>query len=380
MTTKSSRPTRRAFITAAGLAAGSTVAAAIAGGQTPGVTGGPYVARKRYTLKLVTSWPKNFPGTGTGVERLAKQIMAMTDNAITIKVYAGGELVPALAVFDAVAEGKADLYHAADYYWQGKHPAFNFFTTVPFGLTADEMNAWIYHGGGQALWDELTARFGVKSFACGNTGVQSGGWFKRPIRSLADFRGLRMRIPGLGGEVAKMLGATPVTKAGGEIFLALSQGNIDATEWIGPWNDMAFGFYEVAPYYYGPGFHEPGATLALGINKALWDGLPKAYQAIIENAAAAENVNMHADYTLGNARALQTLATKHKVVMRPFPDDVMDAAAKASGTVLATVAAHDDLARRTAESFFAARRVMSPWTQASEQAYTLARKRTGSAA
>lgn len=377
MTGRSTPPTRRAFVAGAALAAAGAAGAAVSSGQTSGVTGGPAVLRQRLSLKLVTTWPKNFPGLGTGVERLARRISEMSDGAIQIRVYAGGELVPALSAFDAVAEGKADMYHGAEYYWQGKHPAFSFFTAVPFGLTADENNGWILHGGGQQLWDELSARFRLKAFPCGNTGVQMGGWFKKPVDSLADFNGLRIRMPGLGGEVAQRIGATPITKSGGEIFLALSQGNIDAAEWIGPWNDLAFGFYTVAPYYYGPGFHEPGATLALGMALDVWGNLPVPYKAIIEQACLAENGAMHAEFTLENARALNTLVKAHDVRLRQFPDDVMTAAARASGAVLAKVAAHDDLSRRIADSFFAARALMSPWTRISEQAYTLARERGG---
>lgn len=368
-------PTRRALLSAAGLSVLGAGATAIAGNESFTGPASPAIARKRLSLRMVTTWPKNFPGTGTGVERFAERVSAMTDGAITIKVYAAGELVPALAVFDAVAEGKADLYHGAEYYWQGKHPGFNFFTAVPFGMTATEMNAWLYFGGGQNLWDELAKPFNIKGFPCGNTGVQMGGWYKREIRSLEDFRGLRIRMPGLGGEVCQRLGATPVTKAGGEIFLALSQGNIDATEWIGPWNDLAFGFYEVAPYYYGPGFHEPGATLSLGINLDLWNDLSPAYKAIIADAAAAENDRMLADYNHNNALSLLALREKHGIEMRPFPPDVIDAAARAAEDVLAEVGRYDDIAGRIYGSFFQARKRGQFWTARSDQGYANDRAR-----
>ena len=370
---------RRALISAGGLAIAGAGAAALAGPHAGIASDEPASPRTQVRLKLVTTWPKNFPGLGTGVERFADRVAQMSSGAIQIRVYAAGELVPALGAFDAVSEGKADMYHGAEYYWQGKHPAFSFFTSVPFGLVTAEMNAWIYHGGGQALWDELAAPFNIKAMPCGNTGVQAGGWFKKPIRSLADFRGMRIRMPGLGGEVCQQLGATPVTKAGGEIFLALSQGNIDATEWIGPWNDLAFGFYSVAPHYYGPGFHEPGAMLSLGVNLKVWNDLPPSYQAMIREAAAAENDRMFAEFQLENARALQTLEREHGVVMQPFPDDLMRAARQAAEAVLARVGAHDEIARRVYQGFMAMRALNSRWTLGSETAYASARATTANA-
>lgn len=368
-------PTRRAFVISAGMTAAAAAGAALAGGEKPKIDGAPGILRQRLSLKMVTTWPKNFPGLGTGAERIAKRITEMTGGAIDIRVYAGGELVPALGVFDAVAQGKADIYHGAEYYWQGKNPAYNFFTAVPFGLTASEMNSWIYHGGGQQLWDELSARFNIKPFAGGNTGVQMGGWFKKEIRSLEDLKGLRIRTPGLGGEVLSRLGATPVTKAGGELFLALSQGNIDGTEWVGPWNDMAFGFHTVAPYYYGPGFHEPGSTLSFGMNLDVWENLPKAYKAIIETACSAENDYMLAEFNAENAKALQRLERDHGILMRPFPEEVMQAAARAAGEVLADHAAADPFAERVFDSFKEARDVIGKWAKVSEIAYFNARER-----
>jgi len=236
---------------------------------------------------MVTTWPKNFPGLGTGAQRLADRITAMTEGRIAVKLFAAGELVGAFDSFDAVSQGNAEGYHAAEYYWQGKSKAFNFFTAVPFGLTASELNAWIYHGGGQELWDELAADFGLKSFLAGNTGVQMGGWFAKEVNSVDDFKGLKFRMPGLGGEVLRRMGAAVVALPGGEIFPALQSGAIDATEWVGPWNDLAFGFHRIVKFYYFPGFHEPGSGLAFSMNKKVWDGLPDSDKAIVEAACAA---------------------------------------------------------------------------------------------
>lgn len=364
---------RRRMLRGAGLMGAAGLLAACDGSTSEQTTGAPAVVTKKRQLKMVTSWPKNFPGLGTGAERLAKRIEALSDGDITVKVYAAGELVGALGGFDAVSQGKADMYHAAEYYWQGKSPAFNFFAAVPMGMTASEMNAWVRFEGGQELWDELSGGFGIKPFLAGNTGVQMGGWFQRDMSKLEDFQGLRIRMPGLGGEVLKRLGATPVTKQGGEIFQALSQGNIDATEWIGPWNDLAFGFHSIVKNYYYPGIHEPGTTLSLGLNKALWDDMSPREQAIVSAAAATENDTMYAEFTAGNARALQTLVTEHGVKLHRFSDDILKALAKTSAEVLADAAKSDAITGRVFESFSASRALAMKWGEISEQAFAYAR-------
>jgi TRAP-type mannitol/chloroaromatic compound transport system substrate-binding protein len=250
---------RRNFLKAVGVAAPAAALAA------PAVR-----AQERQVVRLVTTWPRNFPALGTGAQRLADRITAASDGRIEVKLFAAGEYVPALESFEAVATGSAEMYHAAEYYWQGKHKAFNFFTSVPMGLTCMEFNAWMRFGGGQALWDELGAGFGVKGLLTGSTGVQMGGWFRNPITSMDDIKGLRMRIPGLGGEVIREIGGTAVNLAPGEIFAALQSGAIDAAEFVGPLNDLAFGFHNVLKNYLYPAFQEPGPGLALGINKAWW--------------------------------------------------------------------------------------------------------------
>ncbi|MBL4836197.1 MAG: TRAP transporter substrate-binding protein [Kordiimonadaceae bacterium] len=290
-----------------------------------------------------------------------------------VKVYAAGELVGALEGFDAVSQGKADMYHGAEYYWQGKSPAFNFFATVPMGLTASEMNAWIRFGGGQELWDELSGNFNIKPFLAGNTGTQMGGWFNKDINSVEDFQGLRIRMPGLGGEVMRRMGATPVTKQGGEIFQALSQGNIDATEWVGPWNDLAFGFYTIVKKYYYPGIHEPGTALGMGMNKDLWEDLSAVDKAIIENATAAENDIMLADFNANNGRALDTLINEHQVELLRFSDDILAKLAEVSAEVLLDAANNDPFTKKVFDSFSAARKSSMRWSSISEQAFMHAR-------
>ncbi|NVK18049.1 MAG: TRAP transporter substrate-binding protein [Methylocystaceae bacterium] len=356
---------RRDFL--AGAAAGAAVGAA-------STISSPAIAQNKRTLKMVTTWPKNFPGLGTGAARAAKRITDMSDGQLTVKLYAAGELVPALECFDAVSSGTADLYHGAEYYWQGKHKAFNFFTAVPFGLTAGEMDAWIHHGGGQELWDDLAADFNVKAFACGNTGVQMGGWFNKEINNVEDMKGLKIRMPGLGGEVLRKLGAAAVTIPGGEIFPSLQSGAIDATEWVGPWNDLAFGFYKVAKFYYYPGFHEPGSTLSCGVNLDVWKSLTPQHQEIIRNATMAENNYMMAEFNTRNGDSLDVLINKHGVQLRKFSDEVMTEIGKASGEVMREVAAEDEKTAKIFKSFTDFRKKAIRWSDMSDSAFWAARK------
>ena len=222
-----------------------------------GLTSQKSVAAKKpeYSWKMITTWPKNFPGLGTGAENLANLINKLSSGRIKITVYGAGELVPAFEIFDAVSRGIAELGHGSAYYWKGKNESLQFFSTVPFGLTANEMNAWLYYGGGQELWQKAYSKFNLVPMAAGNTGIQMAGWFNKEINSLDDLKGLKMRIPGLGGEVLKRAGGTPVNLPGGELFTALKTGTIDATEWVNPYNDLAFGLHKAAKYYYYPGWH-----------------------------------------------------------------------------------------------------------------------------
>lgn len=360
---------RRSFLKKAGLTAGGAATVAAAAFPAPAISQG------RQELKMVTTWPKNLPGLGTGAQRVADRITAMTEGRITVKLFAAGELVPPFESFDAVSQGTADLYHGAEYYWVGKHKAFNFFTAVPLGMTAPELNAWIHHMGGQALWDELSAGFNIKPMLAGNTGVQMGGWFAKEINTTEDIKGLKFRMPGIGGEVLRRLGANVVALPGGEIFPALQSGAIDGTEWVGPWNDLAFGFYKVVKYYYWPGYHEPGSGLAMGVNKGVWDKLTDSDKAIFQAAAGAENDYMYAEFMANNGTALDTLVNQHGVILKEFPDEVFDAFGAVSEEVVAEVGKEDDLGKRVYESYLAARKAVGGWTKISEQAYTVARDR-----
>ena len=271
---KSKAINRRSFVKSA--AAGATLATT--------ALASPAISSDTFSWKMVTTWPKNFPGLGTGAQRIADAITKMSNGRLTVKLYAAGELVPPFEAFDAVREGKAEMTHDASYYWVAKHKAFPFFCTVPGGLTVQEHNAWIYYGGGQELWDELCHGFGMRSFLAGGSGIQMGGWFQKELTSADDMKGIKMRMPGYGAEVINRMGATAVNLPGGEIMPALQSGVIDATEWVGPWNDLAFGFHKVAKYYYGPGFHEPSSALECLVNLEAYNKLPGDLQLIVHQA------------------------------------------------------------------------------------------------
>jgi TRAP-type mannitol/chloroaromatic compound transport system substrate-binding protein len=355
---------RRDFIRTASVSAALGTASAVA----------PAFAQNQLIRwKMVTTWPKNFPGLGTGAEFLAQTINDMSGGRMAVKVYGAGELVPAFESFDAVSRGTAEIGHGAAYYWKGKSEAAQFFAAVPFGFTAQEMNAWLYHGGGMALWQEVYAPFGLFPTAAGNTGVQMGGWFTKEINSLDDLKGLKMRIPGLGGEVLKRAGGTPVNLPGGEIFTSLQSGAIDATEWVGPYNDLAFGLYKAAKYYYYPGWHEPGTTLECFINKKALEALPKDLQSIVINACRVANQDMLADFTAKNNAALQTLVKEHNVEVRRFPDDVLTKLKELSDQVVAEVAKQDTVSKKVYDSYEKFRQQAIPWQNISERAYLNAR-------
>lgn len=338
-----------------------------------GVAGVQTAQAAEHKWKMVTTWPKNFPGLGTGANKLAELIGEMSGGRMKVKVYGARELVPAFEVFDAVAQGTAEMGHGAAYYWKGKSEAAQFFSSVPFGMTGQEMNGWLYYGGGLELWTELYAPFGLVPEPAGNTGVQMGGWFNKEIKSVADLAGLKMRIPGLGGEVLKRLGGTPVNLPGGELFTSLESGAIDATEWIGPYNDLAFGLYKAAKYYYYPGFHEPGTTLEAIINKAALEALPADLQAIVHNACKVVNQDMLAEYTARNPGALQTLIQKYGVELRPYPKDVIAKLRTVSEEVVAEVAQKDEQSRKVYTSYHDFLQQSLEWSRISELAYLKAR-------
>ena len=350
-----------------GLGAGAAAAAVAACSRDAGPAGSAADART-FEWRLVTTWPANFPGLGTGAIDFAKRVEACSAGRLKIRIYGDGELVPAFETFDAVSGGTAEIGHGASYYWKGKVPAASFFASIPFGLIAQEMNAWLYHGGGWELWKEAYAPFGLLPMPCGSSGTQMGGWFRKEIRSLADIRGLKMRIPALGGEIIARAGGTPVTMPGSEIFTSLQSGAIDAAEWIGPYNDLAFGLHKAAKYYYYPGWQEPGSTLEMIINQAAFESLPEDLREIVLTCASATNDRMSAEFTARNAEALQTLVRDHGVQVRPYPQDVLRELQRLSAEILEEAAGTDAMFRRVLDSLTAFQRTMTPYIDIAERA------------
>ncbi|WP_420414425.1 TRAP transporter substrate-binding protein [Roseibium sp.] len=358
---------------AAGLTRRGVIAGAVAGGA--GALAAPAIAAQKPVVewKLVTSWPKNLPGPGVTAQRIVDQVAKMSAGAFQIRLFAAGELVPALGVFDAVSAGTADMAHTASFFWQGKIPASVYFTAIPFGLLPHEHICWIEQGGGQALWDELYAPFGIKPVMAGNTGVQMGGWYKRPVENLDDLRGLKIRMPGLGGEVMRRLGAAPVGLPPGELFQALQTGVLDATEFLGPWSDRAMGFQKAAKFYYTPGFHEPNGTGEALFNQAALEALPEELRAILLEACRAENGRALAESDWENARSLQLLQDEDGVTVLPYPDTIMAALRETAKAVLAETAEEGPLSARIYESHQKARQRLAPWSDTSMRRFMAAR-------
>ncbi len=324
---------------------------------------------KQFHWKIVTTWPKNFPGLGAAAENFATLVDQMSNGRLTAKVYGAGEIVPAFEVFDAVSQGVADGGHGAAYYWKGKVPSSVFFTAVPFGMNAQEMNGWLTRGGGLELYREAYAPFNLIPMVGGSTGTQMAGWFNKEINSLEDLKGLKMRIPGLAGEVFTKVGGISVRIPGGELYTSLQTGIIDAAEWVGPYNDLAFGLYEVADYYYYPGWHEPGAMLEFIVNKQSMEALPADLQAIVVTATQASNQMMLDDFTAQNNKALRQLVDVHGVKLRRLPDDVLIALAKASEEAVQELVDRDPMSAKVYASYKAFYDGVRAYHHISEQAY-----------
>ncbi|MCI5049630.1 MAG: TRAP transporter substrate-binding protein DctP [Rickettsiales bacterium] len=332
-------------------------ASAVAATASSAIAAPNIITDKKYQWRMAMTWPKVLPGLGTGAVRLGERITQLSGGRLEVKIYGAGELVPALGVFDAVSDGSIECAHGGSYYWLSKNRSFAFFCAVPGGLTGAEQNAWVYFDEGLKLWHELSAQFNIVPFPAGNTGVQMGGWFKKPINSLDDIKGLKMRIPGLGGEVFAKLGGNPQNIPGGELFTALQSGVIDGLEWVGPWNDMALGFHRIADYYYGPAFQEGGPMLEFLINKDAWDELPKDLQMLVKGACATENMLMFAEYQANNARAFAELRNIKSLNILPYPDDVLKAYFVEAEATLAETASLGDINKRIYESYAKFRKI-----------------------
>lgn len=354
------------FIVAFGLAACSD-------NTTQSLTQENRSANQVYKWKLVTSWPKNFPGLGKGPETFAKYVNEMSNGRLQVTVYGAGELVPAFEVFNSVSSGSAEMGHAGAYYWKGKIPAAPIFSAIPFGMNANEMNAWLHYGGGLELWRELYEPFGVIPFAGGNSGAQMAGWFSKEIRSIQDIQGLKMRIPGLGGEVLQKVGGLPITLSGGEIFTSLQSGAIDATEWVGPYNDQTFGLHKATKLYYHTPWHEPGTMLEFIVNKQAYQSLPSDLKKIIEVAARAVNQDMLDEYTARNHLAMAQLIEEHGVQVMPLPNDVIESLKQATKEVLAEEMRNNDEFARIYESYSEFYESVKKYHDLSEKEYYIKR-------
>ena len=363
------QPDRRAFVRSlAGAAAGAALAGVAAckgeGGGGPAVQTG-----KRHEWSMVTTWPPHFPVLGESADKIATWIKEMSGGRLTIKVYGGGELVPALEAFDNVRQGNVEMGHGASYYWAGKVPAAQFFASVPFGMNAQQLRAWMLGGDGLRLWEELYAGFGLVPMPVGNTGVQMAGWFNKEIGSVEDLKGLKMRMPGLGGKVISEVGATAILSPGSEIYTNLERGVIDATEWVGPYHDHLMGFHKIAKYYYYPGWHEPGTELELFINKKAWDSLDAELQAIVRAAAQRSAHWVQAEVDAKNSVYLDKLVSEHGTQLKPLPADVLATLKATTDAVLSDLAKGDPAIKKVYDSYQAFRAQIARWTRVSEQAY-----------
>ena len=327
------------------------------------------ISQKKYKWKMVTTWPPNFPVLGEACNHFAQWVKEMTGGQISINVYGGGELIPALECFEAVSSGAVEIGSGASYYWAGRSPATQFFTTVPFGMNAQQMNSWLYCGGGQELWKELYAGYNLVPFPAGNTGVQMAGWFNREINTIEDFKGLKMRIPGLGGKVLERAGGSAVLSAGSEIYTNLERGVIDATEWIGPYHDYNMGFHKIAKYYYTPGWHETGSTLEVFFNKPIFDSLEPHLQTILETAAYRMNAWTLAEFEAKNNEYLQKLIQIENVELRQFSSGVLIKLKDYTNEILTDITVKDEASAKIYKSYDAFRKNIKQWSSHSEKPY-----------
>jgi TRAP-type mannitol/chloroaromatic compound transport system substrate-binding protein len=328
------------------------IGSAAAGGLASAALATPALSQGRIEWRMVTLWPRNLPGPGVAAQKVADRIGAVTAGRINVRLFAAGEVVPAPGAFDAVAAGTADLYHGVPAFWIAKSAAIGFFGSFPFGMTAHERQAWMMHGGGQALYDEVYGRFGVKPFNTGDSGPQWMGWFRREIRSMEDFRGLRFRTAGLGGEMFRRAGASVVTLPAGQIFAALQSGTIDAAEFVGPFSDAPLGLHQVTKNYYWPGVQEPSSAEEIGINMGRWNALPDDLKAAVRFACQSVAEEITTEYDANHPRALAELVSRHGVIPREVPRDVLIALGNSAGEILAEYrSSNDPMVKRVADSY-----------------------------
>jgi TRAP-type mannitol/chloroaromatic compound transport system substrate-binding protein len=350
--------------------------AAIGGAAATVGLAAPALAQGNITWRMVTTWPKNFPGLGVGAQNLADRITRASGGRLTVQVFSAGEMVPPLQALDAVIDGSAEMSHGTPYYWQNKSQGLSFFTGVPFGMTSRELTAWVRYLGGQQIWDEIYDQFGIVGFLSGDTGTQAGGWFRNELTGVADIQGLRFRTPGLGGQVWGKLGASVTNMAAGEIFAALQSGTLDAAEFVGPYNDLALGFYQIAKNYYFPSFVEPGLATEVAVSKSKFMELPEDLQEIVRTCSQAAYDDVASDMYANDPRALAALVNEHGVQIRRFPDEILEAGAKASMELIGEIReGGDPLTKKVAESFVSAFNLLRTRTEGTDMPYLAAREK-----
>ncbi len=328
------------------------------------------INKKKYEWKMVTAWPPHFPIVGEGADKLAKDIEEVSEGQLKIRVYGGGELVPPLESFDAVSQGVAEMCHSASYYWAGKAPASQFFTSLPFGMNTLQSYAWLQEGGGHDLWKEAYEKFNLIPFPAGCTGGQMGGWFNKKINSENDLKGLKIRIPGIGGKVYTKAGGSAILSAGGEIYTNLERGVIDAAEWIGPYHDYLMGFHKIAKYYYYPGWHEPTGVLELVVNKNSFGNLPKDLQKLIEVTASAYNIKMLSEFEAKNVEYLEKIKNETDVNVEKFPAEVIDSFKKYSKEVIEEIISNDTMSKKVYDSYEKFQNTTNTWVEMSQSNYS----------
>jgi TRAP-type mannitol/chloroaromatic compound transport system substrate-binding protein len=359
---------RRSFIKKSVVAGAAATVAAAASFPAPAI------AQGKRELKMVTSWPKNLPGLGTSAQWAADRITQLSGGRLTVKLFAAGELVPPFGTFDAISQGTADMHHSAPFLYVGKSKAMAFFSTIPFGLTSSELVAWMEFGGGDALFDEVCAPFNIKPFLAGVPDYTFMGWLNKEIKTVDDIKGLKYRMPGIGGEALKRLGATVVNLPAGELLPALQSGAIDGTEWAGPYGDLGMGFYKVTKFYYYPGFHEPGTGVDIAINANVWKSLSKDDQELILVVSKAAITRCLGEFTAGNGKAVTTLVDQHKVQLRRIPDEILKALAKHVNDALEEYGNSDPLTKKVYDNFKAFRKEMHTSAQIGNESYLAARR------
>jgi len=360
---------RRKFLAKSALATAGFSALSSCETEKKEKSNGPYINfNNTYHWKMTTTWPPNFPIVGQGCKLLADWVKEMSGGRMEITVYGGGELIPALEGFDAVSNGAVEMNHGAAYYWAGKLPAAQFFTAVPFGMNAQQMGSWIISGGGDKLWEEIYKPFNLIPMICGNTGAQMGGWFKKPVEKIQDLRGLKMRMPGLGAKVLEKAGGTPVLVSGGEIYTNLERGVIDATEWIGPYHDYLMGFYQVAKYYYYPGWHELGPVLEMIVNKPKFEALPSDLKEIIRTACYRLNRWMGTEFDAKNGQYLQKIINEGVNVL-PFPSEVLNKLKNITTQTIEELAISDPQIGKVYQAFSDFKKQVGVWMNVSEKVF-----------